>query len=235
MHSNIGYFATWLPADAIQVGDIGVFETGRFRKLASLREFGIDSTTQRAGKPQTLSYSSTEATTVASSGSASAIGVARAEIAIKFSRQGAFTFQAMGVQNISLTSRSAAAASIINAFERRDWKSNWLVVDSVYTADSATIIVSEDQSADITLSGSSDLPITPMSLADPKIGLTVSAIRGKLVYVVAAGGLRPLYSCLRLRDPLFGRPSVEAVRGSATDHNAAQALARPDVSELLES
>ena len=31
MHGNLGFFASWLPADPVDVGDIGVLEGGRFR------------------------------------------------------------------------------------------------------------------------------------------------------------------------------------------------------------
>jgi len=41
MHSNLGFFATWLPASILELGDFGVLEAGRFRKMGSLKELGI--------------------------------------------------------------------------------------------------------------------------------------------------------------------------------------------------
>jgi hypothetical protein len=41
MHSNLGFFANWLPGDPIEVGDVGVLESGRFRRVVSLEDLGI--------------------------------------------------------------------------------------------------------------------------------------------------------------------------------------------------
>lgn len=236
MHGNLSYFPTWLPGDAIKLGDIGVFEAGRFRKLASLQDLRIPCAAGITGKPQTLNYSSTATTKVNTSAGVSAPGVAKAEIAIEFARQGAFIFQALGVQSLDLASRAATAAGILRAFEQKTWNKEWLVVDSVYEAESATIIVSEDESAGIVLTGSSAVPLGSIPLANPKLGLTVSSTSGKIVHVIAASGLHPLYSCLRLRDPLIGAPSVVPVRGAGNvEERAVASLARPSISDLLES
>jgi len=236
LHNNLGYFATWLPGDDIRLGDIGVLQAGRFHKLASLQELGIPCTAGTSGQPQILNYSSTADTTVSSSAGAASPGIAKAEIAIKFSRQGAFLFQALGVQSLDLANRTATAAGILRAFEQKAWNKEWLVVDSVYQADSATIIVSEDETAGIVLTGSSALPLGSLPLADPKLGLTVSSTSGKIVHLIAASGLHPLYSCLRLKDPLIGAPSVVPVRGgSSPEERAPAALARPSIADLLDS
>jgi hypothetical protein len=41
MHENIGFFATWLPGDLLELGDIGILVNGSFRKLSSLWALGI--------------------------------------------------------------------------------------------------------------------------------------------------------------------------------------------------
>jgi len=235
LHTNLGYFATWLPSDAIQLGDIGVLQSGRFHKLASLQELGIPCVAGNPGRPQAINYYSTADTRVNSSVGASAPGLAKAEVAIKFSRQGAFLFQALGVQSLDLADRTVVSAGILQAFEKQAWKNEWLVVDSVYLAESATVIVSEDAAAEIVLRANSALPLGALPLADPKLGLTVSSTTGKIVHVIAASGLHPLYSCLKLKDPLFGSPSVVAVRGASPAEGASGAFARPSLDELLDS
>jgi hypothetical protein len=38
MHKNLGFFATWLPGDQLELGEAGVLKGGRFRKQSSLAE-----------------------------------------------------------------------------------------------------------------------------------------------------------------------------------------------------
>src|SRR5262249_42743298 len=209
---------------------------GRFHKVASLAELGIPSTAGAAGTPQTMSYSSTESTTIGGSASGEVVQAAKAEVSVKFGTQGSFVFQAIGVRSVQLAETVPTAAAIIAAFARGNWKKEWLLVDSIYAAESATIIVAEDESAEIVLKASTALPLGSLPLADPKLGLSVSSTRGKLFHVVAGSGLHPLYSCLRLRKLPFADPEVGPVRGAAAAPDAAvRQLAYPSIGELLDS
>ena len=114
------------------------------------------------------------------------------------------------------------------------WQKEWLLIDALYRAESATILVSEDSSSEIVLKASAAaLPTGALPLADPKLGLGVASSNGKIVHIVAQNNLRPLYSCLRVRDPLFGKASVVPVRGTAGPN--ASALGRPSIEDLLDS
>ena len=41
MHENIGFYATWLPGDPMELGDVGIPSNGMFRKRSSLNDLGI--------------------------------------------------------------------------------------------------------------------------------------------------------------------------------------------------
>jgi len=234
MHKSLGYFATWLPGDAMSLGDVGVMEGGRFRKFTTLKELGIPDAAGLSGSPQTLDYSSTSDTQVNPSAGANVAGVAKTEIKVKFSRTGAFLFQAAGVQGLDLANRAETAAGMLRALELQTWKPEWIVIDSLYEATSATIIVSEDDSSELVLAASANLPVTSF-LADPELGLTVASTHGRIVHLLAASKLRPLYTCLRVKKGLFGSASVLPVRGVEARTGATQALVRPELRELLES
>ena len=235
MHKNIGYFATWLPGDPIKLGDIGILEGGRFRRQGSLEELGIHDAGVREGTAEDMSYSaSAERSTGVSAGVSAAVPVAKAEFAIKFSRQGAYVFEALGIRNAEFGNRLALAEQILGAHGRGQWQDQWLVVDSIYTAASATIIVSEESSSEIVLKASGNVPLGPLPLADPKLGLSVTASNGKIVHLVARNNLSPLYSCIKVHDPLFGSPSVVPVRGLGSGQ-ALQRMTRLSVNDLLDS
>jgi hypothetical protein len=235
MHKNLGYFATWLPSDPIRLGDIGILEGGRFRRQGSLEELGIHGAGLREGIAEDMSYSaSAERTTGVSAGASAAVPVAKAEFSIKFSRQGGYVFEALGIRSAEFGSRLALAEQILGAHDRGQWQDPWLVVDSVYTAASATIIVSEASSSEIVLKASGNVPIGSLPLADPKLGLTVTASNGKIVHLVARNNLSPLYSCMKVHNPLFGSASLVPVRGLESGQ-ALLRMTRLGINDLLDS
>jgi hypothetical protein len=235
MHGKIGFFATWLPSSSIELGDIGVLEAGRFRRVGSLKELGISHPAVRTGQAEDMSYSAfAKRSDGASLGAASVVPVAKAELSIQFSSEGGYIFEAIGIRQIEIEEKFALEASLLQAHEQGRWQKEWVVVDALYAAASATIIVSENSQSEIVLKASAAVPLGSLPLADPKLGLTVASSSGKLVHIIAANNLRPLYSCVRVKDPLlFGRPSMTAVRGRANE--GVGALARPGIAELLDS
>lgn len=236
MHNNLGFFATWLPSTAMALGDVGVLEGGRFRRMASLKELGIVHTDVREGTSENVSYSaSAKRSDNISAGAATAVPLARGELSITFTSEGGYIFEAINMKQMEVADRLSLASSVLEAYEKGRWQKEWLVIDALYCAESATILVSEDTSSEIVLKASAAaLPAGLLPLADPKLGLGIASSSGKIVHIVAANNLYPLYSCVKVRDPLlFGRPSVVPVRGRADRH--ADALGRPGIDDLLNS
>jgi hypothetical protein len=231
MHDNIGFFATWLPGDLLELGDIGTLKDGTFRKSSSFREMGIEYQVSSLGASQNLLYTS-------KSGAAfsvdSSVAVPKpldisAKIKVEFSSQGAFLFQASNVRNRRLEKIASLTEAILKVWKNEKWEKGWYVVDTIHQADCATVIVSEEESAGVTFNAKGALSGIP--LADPRVELSISSSRGKMAQIIAGRELRPLYSCLRVREGWFSGPSVEAVRGES----AKSPFVRPSIIELLES
>jgi hypothetical protein len=236
MHNNLGFFATWLPSTAIALGDIGVLQGGRFRRVASLKELGIVQTDVREGMAENVSYSaSAKRSDNISVGAGMAVPLASGELSITFTSEGGYIFEAINMKQMEVADRLSLASSVLKAYEDGRWQKEWLVIDALYRAESATILVSEDTSSEIVLKASAAaLPAGLLPLADPKLGLGIASSSGKIVHIVAANNLHPLYSCVKVRDPLlFGKPSVVPVRGRANQH--ANTLGRPGIDDLLNS
>lgn len=234
MHDNLGFFATWLPGDPIEIGDIGVLEGGRFRRMASLKELGIECQVAEGDATQDVQYTSSQGTKVTASASAAMTAVAKGEISIEFSREGAFVFQASELRPMRMDNRVAVGQQLLEAYNKGTWQIEWLLIESLHVAKRGTIIVSEDSSAGLVLAASADVPIPTISLADPKVGLTVASTRGKLVHIIGGTGLRPLYSCLHLTESWLGKTSVQPVRGLSRSGGEVP-LSRPGIDLLLNS
>src|SRR5262245_41328195 len=88
MHNNLGFYATWLPGEAVSVGDVGVLENGRFRRLSSLAELGIRAVTAPSGTLVDVQYTSTHGTSISTTAGANA-QVASGQVTIDFKNAGA--------------------------------------------------------------------------------------------------------------------------------------------------
>src|SRR5687767_7376489 len=151
IHENLGFFATWLPGDQMDIGDVGVLENGRFRRQTTLTALGIQHITQAGSGMQKIEYTSTEGTTIKSSAQAGVAPIAKAEIAIEFSREGAFVFHVSQLLQHRLADPATVGAAVVDAYRNGDWKKEWLLVESLHTAPRATIIVAQSNAAGITL------------------------------------------------------------------------------------
>lgn len=231
MHDNLGFFPTWLPGDRIQIGDAGVLEGGRFRRTTSIADLGIAYEVSSGAATQDVQYTSTQGISLGTKAGAAA-DLVKGEIRIEFSREGAFVFHATRLQARQLENRAQVSEEIVKAYRIGKWEKDWLLVETLHTADCVTVIVSEDSSAELVLAASADMPLASISLADPRIDLTVASTRGRIVHIIGGKGLHPLYSCLRLKDPFFGSPSVQPVRGATRNEFP---FARPAIDELLDS
>jgi hypothetical protein len=234
MHDNLGFFANWLPGDPLELGDAGVLEGGRFRRLASLGELGIEFAPDVSTSQQDVRYTSTSGVRLGAGTGADVAGIARATLNIEFARAGAFVFHASKLAVRSLTDRVAIGQGLLRAYENSRWDKGWLLVDGIHVAERATIIVSQDRSAALTLAARVAGDLLGVSLADPSIEFEVVSTRGTVVHAVGERDLHPLYSCLYVKDSWFGPPALRPVRGA----RAAEAdvpFARPGIRDLLDS
>ncbi len=236
MHNNLGFFATWLPSTTIALGDIGVLQGGRFRRVASLKELGIVQTDVREGTAENVSYSaSAKRSDSIGVGARTADPLASGELSISFTSEGGYIFDAINMKQMEVADRISLASNVLKAHKDGRWQKEWLVIDALYRAESATILVSEDASSEIVLKAdAAALPAGLLPLADPKLRLGIASSSGKIVHIVAANNLHPLYSCVKVRESLlFGKPTVVPVRGGAD--GSADALGRPGIDDLLNS
>jgi len=234
MHDNLGFFANWFPTDPVAVGDAGLLEGGRFRRMSSLKELGIVCRRSISSDGQDVYYTSTRGTKLDAGGGVAGQAPVTAKVTLEFSRSGAFVFHATGLRVERLENRSAVADALVEAYQQKRWDKKWLLIEAIHVADRATIVVSEDKSAGLELMADASGVAPIASLADPRVNLQVTSMRGKLVHVIGASGLKPLYSCLRVRAPIVGVPSTRPVRGTARS-GVEEVLSRPSINELLDS
>jgi hypothetical protein len=234
IHTNLGFFPTWLPGDKIEIGDIGVLSGGQFRKMASLIELGIPFEVNKGTARQYVQYTSSQGTKLTTTASGATAGLATSEIAIEFSKEGAFVFHASRLQALEMANRVAVSDALLKVHMNGKWNTDWLLVDTVHSSECATIIIAQESSAMLILGISAEHPIASVLLADPSVSLSVKSTRGKITHIIGDKNLHPLYSCLRIKERVFGSTRVEPVLGAIPQTGELE-LSRPGIDDLLNS
>jgi len=234
MHDATGFYATWLPGDTIEIGDAGILEGGRFRRMSSLLEIGIKFAVQEGKAFQNITYSSTKNTKVQTEAGAAAAVSGKAGISVEFSAEGAFLFQASRLQVQQLANPMEVGNGILKAQRDGVWDKSWLLVESLQTAERATILVSQDNSAGLVIQAEMEQGLPAVPLADSSVSLSIASSRGRILQLLGSEGLHPLYSCLRVKTPLLGEPRLQPVRGPANT-GGPNLFSRPGIDDLLES
>lgn len=232
MYENFGFFATWLPGDPIEVGDVGVFEEGRFRREARLSDFHIPCKVDVADSASDVQFTSRKGVQLSTSAGASAVAVGELRMSVQFTGNGAFLFLASGLRVHRLSNRPEVTAAVLGLYEHRRWKKDWLIVEAVHMAARTTVLISEDKVAKVELSAKSEVPVPIASLAIPDAKVRVTASTGKVFQSIGANNQHPLYACLRVKDPFFGSVDLAPFRGP---DDTGRFLERPGINELLGS
>jgi hypothetical protein len=119
MFQNLQLYATWLPGDLLDLGDVGTLKNGAFSQQTTLAELQIPFTVSPPGPAQNLQYSSKSGTNIKIDTSAAPPPPfsASASVQVDFSEQGAFVFQASNVVNQVIQNQLTLAAAILDAYK----------------------------------------------------------------------------------------------------------------------
>lgn len=236
LYEHFSLLGTWMPNARLALGDVGVWDRGIFRRLTSLEELGIDTKIRTGTTPANLSF--TSATTLAvrpslSAGLAPALAVGQAHIDITFANHGGFVFQAIDCYQDELDDRVGLAKNILGYVRTGEWERNWVLVDSILRAGSATILISNSSTASIGLHVEG--PVEVSSLAKLKAGFSVTSESGNIARFISQSGLVPLFTLGRIKPSLLqrllGAPGETMRFGGAGDGSLA--LAESDLFEVV--
>ncbi len=141
--TTLSALATWLPSDRIAVGDIGQLERGMFTKLASLTDLGITFEVEIGRDLPTLSASTTSELEVRGDLEAPKPGADQL-LEVKLAREGSTVFEAEHVKIHQIKALMLVEAQLEERLEAGKWRRSWVLVDRVWTAQAASIVVSTD-------------------------------------------------------------------------------------------
>lgn len=216
MHGRLGnLYLNWPPGSLLNLGDFGRFNGYQFEHDGNVtREFGIKFISE-PGKGVDNVHTLTSKNGVAISALAKANGEVgmvdgRAGVQLDFSVQGAGFLSAAGSGDARIQAPIQLTAPLSQQVRRGKWKLGSVVITRLLVAQRGVVVVSETDSASVTLSV--DIAAKELDLADAALKLTIKSISGKS-YTWQGKDEVVLFGCHRLYCPkYFGDPDLKVVR-----------------------
>lgn len=230
VYKHLGYRPAWFPDTKMDVGTVGVFEDGFFRRLTTLKDLGIDFGVVEDPPDGEYDYASSNGVKVSFKAAGELndqfkiLAAADAGALVKFNRQGACLIQLRQVGTRYIANQPALYRKLLKAVqdtdEDRQWQREWVAITEVKTAGTATILISGsgDERVEIKAGGT----VAPNNLVDASAGLTFASTHDVATRILARSGLTPLYRGVRVKQSFWwlydqvqlaspGQPNPEAV------------------------
>jgi hypothetical protein len=158
VHNKLEKYATWLPGENVQVGDVGQLQNEVFHRLAHLKDFKIACNVVKDPNSKTTykcMSSTTRETEVSASakGPTAGLGAVAGDLHISFSRKDSFYLLLTQCIGSSIDNLIKLGNEILKRVQTRDWQVDYVVVTRVVTAGSATILQASTSGSSVVLQG----------------------------------------------------------------------------------
>jgi hypothetical protein len=152
---------------------------------------------------------------------------------VRFGKSGAFLFQSINCRTSVIENMAEVGNEIVLAYRAKEFMPTWVVVDRLVTADSATILIADSESAEIEFSANAPLG-SAKSIADASLGINVKSWKGEVTRFVAASCLTPMFGASCLHKRILSAPTFGTFRGDSedTDKNQGSLQRVPDTDWL---
>lgn len=231
IRAETSLFANWPPNSAREIGDFGRVNGSLFEFYGRLTPEEIEALGSREG-PSPASYDimikSTRSLNAHVSGEANAkVADGKALLVIKFTSDQGVVFAAPSVSITEITDLLALGHFLNERRLEGNWDTDHAVVVQVSKADSATILLSKENGAEINFEVSANAPVNAQLVAKLDAGTSMVDSHGVGIKIIGEGPLTPLFKLAYLKKRLFGDPRIVYREAIAPD--APQA---PDIHEI---
>jgi hypothetical protein len=204
------YWAAWLPSTHYELGDIGVLNGYTFEKKGSLRGLGISYSTATPPNPSPMELVSGSGVSVTLKASGElnqafeSLPQGKAGIKIEFGTEGAFVVQCPQTFEPAIPDLMALQTSVLKAFEKGKWDTDWVVIVRIVSAPLGTILISSSSNSQLELSAETDLTAGIADLGKSQAGIAVRSYRGDMIKMIGAQDLTPFFQVATLKKRFFG-------------------------------
>ena len=216
MSKKFGMHAVWTPGTPIELGDVGEFKDGIFRRIGNIRDMGHAFEARISESPEELNYQSEKSVSVSikAQGDAVPVGSALANMdagfSIGFGKGGGVLFKAENAHDHSIKDQLSLRKFLLENYNNGTFQKKWVIINELKEAGSATVIYSSTSNAQIDLKANANIGTENLSLTNASLGLGIVREKGMETKVIAQSKVTPLFRVLGLKKKLIGKDRVVA-------------------------
>lgn len=235
LNDKFGFLATWLPGTRLRLGDVGILKRDRFEFVTTLDDLGIPFKIRDISGAADYHYVSSKGVAINFHGNGkaespgAAVASAASDVSINFTRANAVVFAATGCKTTLIERQDQLGRSILERYQAGNWPGEHVLVTELVTADSATILISGDDSAKVDLAARAKIATAGFSLADPSLELQVASSVGVATQILAASQLTPLFRASAVRRRIFSAPSFQTRSADSVERSNDEVLLFADI------
>jgi hypothetical protein len=211
IHQQFEYHATWAPNEHRTLGEIGTFDRGVFKHVSSLQNEGLTFRERSDGIDANFEHSSGMTYSSDSRATGAIAAGLKSRATLDFSGGGAFAFVAQRCTITTIDDQNLLGREILLAHKNGTWDPDWVFIDTLVTAASATILVSGSDSAKLELMAEAPISAGLVGLADMSGDFNIASTSGQITKILASRQITPMFRLSQIRRRLLGA-RMEAVR-----------------------
>ena len=173
------------PNQALKLGDFGTIKGGKkgipFDRLGNVSTLGITFKERKGAVADVETLESAGVTTAQMTGSAKK-STAEVEIAVGFSKKHTMIYHGSGMHVAEVEDQLALGKSLAALLKKKNWKKNWVVVTALHVTQGATILLAQESSSDIRLTGKAEFSTGNLANASADVAVYQSS-KGIVSYV----------------------------------------------------
>lgn len=216
---NLGYLATWIPTEQLEVGTVGVLKDGRFHRETTLASLGVTAAVAPPGTSMGhLKHYSAGQVSVSFKTAGeqpvkgSELSIEEAGFTVEFGCENSIVFEAVGCKHERVVDVNDIGNQILQRVDAKLWRLDFIVVTEIIRADSATVLISNNSQARFEATIHGAIGTGMASIGDAKLGVTMKRSRSIGTELVAKANLTPLYIAYRVRKNWWNNGRWERAR-----------------------
>ncbi|MBG6166879.1 hypothetical protein IWQ54_006581 [Labrenzia sp. EL_195] len=185
-----GLIPTWLPDPSVQIGDIGILQSGEFKRLRPLSVEGVECTTNTHEDSAAIEHRSkgTRGISISAHGNTGAtvspLADLKSKLKIEFCKEGAVFLLASGCSTVEVDDKQVLFNHVKQKLEFDDWPRNQVIVTKIKRCKLLVLLISASSEGQAELEMSLDMKLSNGEIADVKAMpqlLSSSALQTKIV------------------------------------------------------
>lgn len=224
MHKAAGYRATWDPATILHIGDIVKLESdGTTTKYSTLADVGIGLKISSNETRSSLDYTSHDKVDITTKAAGklpspgSGLNKADAGFTFNFKSADGVVFQIRNYKTNQIDNLAAIQAEILEKYESGEFDEDWLIVNKLIEAETATIIISNSSNAALDLKANASVDAAGLKLTDASLQFSVAREQGSTMKYITQSDITPLYQVMGVHHPFLGLGTPGLAKKSITD------------------